>query len=138
MKFKYVVLIDDDPAVNYYHKYMIEGADFTDNILVGQSIEEALEILMEFQEVNDIDPSLVVLDVNMPKYNGFEFVMKYYDIFQELRRRNVMIIFLTTSRNPSDIDKASQLDVISDYKQKPMTESMLMELKDVVNKANSQ
>ena len=130
MKFKYVVLIDDDPAVNYYHRYMIEAAEFTDNILVGQNIEEALEILKKFQKVNDIDPSLVVLDVNMPKYNGFEFVIKHYHIFEELRKRNVMIIFLTTSRNPTDIEKASQLDVISGYKQKPMTESMLVELKN--------
>ena len=130
MKFKYVVLIDDDPAVNYYHRYMIEAAEFTDNILVGQNIEEALEILKKFQKVNDIDPSLVVLDVNMPKYNGFEFVIKHYHIFEELRKRNVMIIFLTTSRNPTDIEKASQLDVISGYKQKPMTESMLVELQN--------
>jgi len=130
MKFKYVVLIDDDAAVNYYHQYVIETANFTDKVLVGQSIEEALEILKEIQKVNEITPSLVVLDVNMPKYTGFEFVAKYYEIFQELKKRNVMIIFLTTSKNPGDIEKASQLDVISDYKQKPMTESMLVELQN--------
>ena len=127
-KFKYIVLIDDDEAVNYYHQYLIEDADLTDNILVGQNIEEALEILRKFQKINDVEPSLVILDVNMPRYDGFEFVTKYYDIFQELRSRNVLIIFLTTSKNPSDLEKASQLDVICGYKQKPMTEDMIKEL----------
>ena len=79
-----------------------------------------------------MNPSLVILDVNMPKYNGFEFVTKYYDVFQELKQRNVMIIFLTTSNNPKDLEKASELKVVSDYKQKPMTEEMIKELQDMM------
>jgi len=133
MKFKYIVLIDDDDAVNYYHQYVLENMDCTENILVGQNIEDAVNILKEVQKVNDINPSLIVLDVNMPKYNGFEFVTKYYEVFQELRDRNVMIIFLTTSNNPQDIEKANELKVVSDYKQKPMTEEMIIELQKLVH-----
>jgi len=133
MKFKYIVLIDDDDAVNYYHQYVLENMDCTENILVGQNMEDAVNILREVQQVNDINPSLIILDVNMPKYNGFEFVTKYYEVFQELRDRNVMIIFLTTSNNPQDIEKANELKVVSDYKQKPMTEEMIKELQKLVH-----
>lgn len=132
MKFKYIVLIDDDDAVNYYHQYVLENMNCTENILIGRNIEDAVEILKKVQEINDVDPSLVILDVNMPKYNGFEFVTKYYDVFQELKRRNIMIIFLTTSNNPQDIEKANELEIVSDYKQKPMTEEMIIELQNKV------
>lgn len=132
MKFKYIVLIDDDDAVNYYHQYVLENMNCTENILIGRNIEDAVSILMTVQKINDVNPSLVILDVNMPKYNGFEFVTKYYEVFQELKRRNVMIIFLTTSNNPQDIEKANELEVVSDYKQKPMTEEMIKELQDML------
>lgn len=132
MKFKYIVLIDDDDAVNYYHQYVLENMNCTENIMIGRNIEDAVSILMTVQKINDVNPSLVILDVNMPKYNGFEFVTKYYEVFQELKRRNVMIIFLTTSNNPQDIEKANELEVVSDYKQKPMTEEMIKELQDML------
>jgi len=132
MKFKYIVLIDDDDAVNYYHQYVLENMDCTENILIGRNIDDAVKILQTVQEINDVDPSLVILDVNMPRYNGFEFVTKYYEVFQELKRRNVMIVFLTTSNNPQDIEKANKLEIVSDYKQKPMTEEMIKELQERV------
>ena len=132
MKFKYIVLIDDDDAVNYYHQYVLENMNCTENILIGRNIDDAVKILKTVQEINDVDPSLVILDVNMPRYNGFEFVTKYYDVFQELKRRNIMIIFLTTSNNPQDIEKANELEIVSDYKQKPMTEEMIIELQNKV------
>ncbi len=132
MKFKYIVLIDDDDAVNYYHQYVLENMNCTENILIGRNIEDAVKILKSVQEINDVDPSLVILDVNMPRYNGFEFVTKYYEVFQELKKRNVMIIFLTTSNNPQDIAKANELKIVSGYKQKPLTEEMIKELQDKV------
>ena len=66
---------------------------------------------------------LVISDVMMPVMDGFEFV----EAFRKLSFPNqdkIVIVMLTTSSNPKDLDKVDALG-IGGYINKPLTEEKL-------------
>ncbi len=128
MSFEYILLIDDEMSVNYFHEYLIEDLHLTQRILKARNIEEGYQQLCRLKEAQEINPSLIFLDINMPRYNGFEFIDKYSHLLESLIDRGVSLVILTTSSNPSDLKQAQSYNLISSYEQKPMTVEMLERL----------
>jgi len=78
---------------------------------------------------NGTHPDMIFLDINMPGMNGWEFLEEYSKLDKQ-RQSEVIIIMLTTSDSPSDKAKAAALDIVADYKTKPLTKEMVHEIKD--------
>lgn len=112
-------------SVNYFHEYLIEDMNLTSKILKARNAEEGKQQLLKLEKAAEIRPSLIFLDINMPRYNGFEFIDMNAELLQELTDRGVYILILTTSTNYRDIEQAQRYDLISSYEQKPMTFEML-------------
>jgi CheY-like chemotaxis protein len=69
--------------------------------------EEALEFLYKIGKYKDAPtPSLMLLDINMPKMNGFEVLEK---LKTDERHKKMPIIMLTTSEREKDIETAYNL-----------------------------
>ena len=69
--------------------------------------EEALEFLYKIGKYKDAPtPSLMLLDINMPKMNGFEVLEK---LKTDVRHKKMPIIMLTTSEREKDIETAYNL-----------------------------
>ena len=121
------MLIDDDFATNLYHKIVIEECKCTQNIVVKNSGEDALEYLkIPFDEANP-KPNVIFLDINMPRMNGWEFLEAYKELPTAQRADNV-VVMLSTSSNPDDLDRAKADPYIKDYRSKPITVQMLEEI----------
>ena len=73
--------------------------------------QEALDFL------RDTQPGMILLDINMPGLNGYDF-LKQRNLVPELRR--IPVIVLTTSDDPQDIAKCYQMGANS-YIHKPVT-----------------
>ncbi|MGI9309181.1 MAG: response regulator, partial [Gammaproteobacteria bacterium] len=70
---------------------------------------EALEYLQEGVESgNDSMPSLVILDINMPRMNGLELLTK---IRADSRLRHLIVFVLTTSNDEKDKFEAFNMNV---------------------------
>lgn len=104
-KINCILLVDDNPADNYYNKFIIKDADVCNHIQTALNGVEALSYLRKSEE--DIKsesfpkPDIIFLDINMPRMNGFEFLEEYKKLDESLRSK-VLIIMLTTSLNPED------------------------------------
>jgi CheY-like chemotaxis protein len=119
-KLNTVMLIDDDEPTNFLSKMLIEEAHCAENIQVADSGKMALDYLSNSSE----SPDLIFLDINMPAMNGCEFLDKYKEL-EKAKQGKIVIIMLTTSLNPDDKVKASQMPEIAGFENKPLSPEMI-------------
>jgi CheY-like chemotaxis protein len=123
-KINCILLVDDDNINNFINERLLKKLNITNNVKVAMNGEEALDFIKNNKE--EIHPELILLDINMPVMDGFEFLQEYnkVDFNGKLKPH---IIMLTTSTNPNDVNKVKQSD-ITGYINKPLTESKIMEI----------
>ena len=126
-KLNRILLIDDDAATNFLHKMVIQKANCTEEVVAVTSGQAALDFLVSSANGTHSQPDLIFLDVNMPGMNGWAFLEKYEEL-QIDQKAQFVVVMLTTSLNPDDKAKAEELDLIKDFKSKPLTEAMLQEV----------
>jgi len=110
---KKILLVDDEPDIVEFLKYNLEQQNF--EVIVGYNGEEALQKLAE-------KPDLIVLDIMMPKLDGFETCKR---IREKKEFENVPIVFLTAKAGEIDEIKGLELGA-SDYIQKPISPNKLI------------
>lgn len=129
-KINCILLIDDNPADNEYHKIIIHEANVCNHIQVAIDGPKALDYIIKSGEVNQFEafpkPDLIYLDINMPGMNGFEFVEEYHKLDERLKAK-VVIIMLTTSLNPDDKIRATNYKELKEFSNKPLTVEILHE-----------
>lgn len=125
-KIAFTLLIDDDDITNIVNQMLLEDLDLTDELLIARNGKEALELIERRQRSQECLPNLILLDINMPVMNGFEFLTAFEKLEIEARS-SVIIVMLTTSMNPEDV-KIAQETTIGGYLNKPLTENDLQKV----------
>ena len=115
------LLVDDDPATNYLNRKLLQRLSVTVQVREARNGQEALQLLATSctDPVAPACPALIFLDVNMPVMNGFDFL----DAYQQLplaQQRAIVIVMLTTSLHPTDVEHADLLPVAG-FLTKPLT-----------------
>ncbi len=120
-----VLLVDDDETANFLNQSLLEDLAVAGQILVAHNGMEALDVLQK-QCSQGRCPQLILLDINMPVMNGFEFL----DAYQQLEiahKQSVVIVMLTTSLNPNDVGRLGKIPAVG-FLNKPLTEQMVRDL----------
>lgn len=123
-----ILLVEDDEVDVMNVKRAFEKAHITNPLFVANNGLEALEKLRSRDIPNY--RRLILLDLNMPKMNGIEFL-------RELRKDpelcSLPVVVLTTSRMDQDRIESYQLNVAG-YLLKPVTFATFCELMVTLNK----
>ena len=122
-----VLLIDDDEPTNYLHKVLWERSGLSKSVLTAQNAKEALEVLQEKMDEGYPLPNIIFLDIHLPAMDGWEFIEQYEEIL-DARKNEVKLIMLSTTVNPEDHRKAKELDVVFDFRSKPLTPQAIQEI----------
>ena len=122
-KLNCILLVDDNDADNEFHSIIIQKVGITDNIQIAEDGEEALEFL---KKENQVMPELIFLDINMPRMNGWEFLEEYKQL--NIKEKQIIIVMLTTSVNPADMERANKIAEVTGFKVKPLNAAMLTEI----------
>ncbi|MCW3111021.1 MAG: response regulator [Segetibacter sp.] len=125
IKLNRVLLIDDDDVTNFLHKKVLMRTGIVRNIETVETAKEALDLLCE-NEVSG-KPELIFLDVNMPGLTGWDFIDEYKAIKERYGIEST-IILLTASANPDDEKKARDINEITEFLSKPLTDEMVNEI----------
>lgn len=123
-----IMLVDDDSTANFLHKEILNEMGIAQEIITELNGEEAIKTLSALCAANRC-PDLILLDINMPKMNGFEVVEKFQRMYMENTPPGV-VVMVTSSLNPADVRKAREL-AVDGYLSKPLNED---ELNEIINK----
>lgn len=122
-KFETIMLIDDNKADNLFHRVVIKKSRFAGDVVIFQYAEEALSFLQSSPKRVD----LILLDINMPRMNGFEFLENYHSL-EEGKKAQGVVIMLTTSLNPEDELRAKRHPDVKGFMNKPLTAESFQEI----------
>lgn len=120
--------MDDDDTSNFINKLVLKGMNISSDIKVSTNGEDALAYLKKnFKENNPGKcPTLILLDINMPVMNGFEFLDAIKNI-PEINNEDLHVCMLTSSTNPEDIRRAKEYN-IQGYLDKPLTPEKIQQV----------
>lgn len=110
-----VMVVDDSACDLLFTRIMLErcGAGF--EVLQMESASEALRQLQE--DWSGI--GLILLDINMPRMNGWEF-LEAYGALASGRAAHPTVVMLTSSPDPDDRARAQSCPLVSGYVEKPL------------------
>jgi CheY-like chemotaxis protein len=123
-----ILLVDDDEVDVMTVKRAFAKANIANQVFVATDGIEALELLR-----TDGIPThrrLVLLDLNMPRMNGIEFL---HEVRRDPALQTLTVVVLTTSNEDRDRVEAYQLNVAG-YLVKPVTFHSFADVMATLNK----
>lgn len=115
-----ILVVDDDPDIVQAVQIVLESQDY--QVITAYNGEEGLE------RIKKEKPDVVVLDLLMPKKDGFAVVR---ELKEDRRYAKLPILILTSvredaSRRRYELETGMELDV-DDYVEKPIAPVLLIE-----------
>lgn len=103
MNATHILLVEDNEGDILLTKEAFEESKVKTKISVAKNGQEALDFLYRKGDYVNVDrPDLILLDINIPLFNGHEVLEK---IKNDSVLKTIPVIMLTTSSNQKDIDK---------------------------------
>ncbi|MHB1278287.1 MAG: response regulator [Bacteroidia bacterium] len=120
-----VCIIDDDPIFVFGLQRFLKMAHLGDDYIHYSNGKVALEGLRKYREIHDSLPDLILVDLNMPVMDGWQFLENYS---QELNTEGQLVFIISSSIDPADIKKANTFPFVKEFISKPITSEKLKEL----------
>ncbi|MES2457917.1 MAG: response regulator [Bacteroidota bacterium] len=118
-------IIDDDQVFTYLMSRQMKLVDFCDTILVFNDGDEALKYLRPIIETPETLPSLILLDINMPILDGWQFL----DEFSKFKiEKKITVYIVSSSVDQADHLKAGNYPKVSNFYIKPITKEHLLKM----------
>lgn len=125
---RHLMIIDDDQVDQYLYKRMIKRSGVFTSTIMFSLATDALEHLRK-TEREKID--LIVLDINMPRMDGFEFLEVATTEFGENLDSSIVLL-MTASLAPRDVERAKSFSVVAGILNKPLTVEILKSWPDTL------
>jgi len=123
---KPILLVEDDSVDVMTVKRALKDLNITNTLVHLVNGEEALEYL---RNDGNNEPGIILLDLNMPKMNGIEFLEV---VKADKTLKKIPVVVLTTSKNERDILESFELSAAG-YIVKPADYKKFVETIRVIN-----
>ena len=127
-KMEKILIVDDDQISNFLTTNVIKRNSKNPEITVCLDGKEAYDLLQVKINNSCQLPDLILLDINMPNMNGFDFLEAFRQ-FQDCGHMPVIII-ITTSDHIYDIERLKDFPEVEVYLNKPLKEDNFLYIAD--------
>lgn len=90
-----------------------------------------IELLKDLDSHFTVSKTIIILDIQMPVMNGFEFAEEFEKLPQTTKDK-FEIFMISSSVNNSDRDRSSNFPSINNLQVKPLSKTMIAEMVDHV------
>jgi len=120
-----LLVIDDDDINIFIIKKIVEKTGFDIDMVARNNGQQAIDYINETIAQNNPLPQLVLIDINMPVMNGWEFIEAYEMLNIE---QKVDMYILSSSVYENDIEKTKSYKAVKGFISKPLSMERLTEL----------
>jgi CheY-like chemotaxis protein len=120
-------VIDDDMIYQFAVKLNLKQLKLADSVLCFSNGEVAKIYLIENSNNHDALPDVILLDINMPIMDGWDF-LDWFSGYKDQLCKVIPIFMVSSSIDWRDIEKAKGYKEVVDYISKPLTDGNFFEI----------
>jgi CheY-like chemotaxis protein len=117
---KRILIIDDDTTNNFINTLIIKRSGMAENLKIFTKTSEAIHFL---DNAGSDFPDIILVDINLPVLDGWDFLKHYYKMGHNLRK--TVIAMVSSSVFKEDQIKAKSFDRVVEFISKPLTPEKL-------------
>lgn len=122
--YKTIVIIDDSPLERFLAETLAKSSGFAQVVIPFATAAEALAYLADPAATM---PDIILVDIQMPLINGFQFLEEYGKLPEEATGSCKVIMFSSTLA-PEDKARVKSYPVVKAFIEKPLSEKKFREL----------
>jgi len=123
----HVALVDDDRVYQFTIEKMLKRLDQRVRFQWFKDGEEAIVFINKHAFDPDQLPDILILDINMPYMDGWQF-LDVYEIALPALAKRIDIFMISSSADVRDQNRARQCTNVTEYLEKPITTDLLRQL----------
>ena len=124
-----IMIIDDDPVHHSITKVILKKNGLTQPVQSYFEADKAIDHLITSSKDYLLLPDIILLDINMPIMDGWQFMENFERFKGELNSLPAIYIF-TSSITDTDRNKAKSYELVVGYIEKPVDTVVLKALLD--------
>ena len=125
----FVYIVEDDSVSGFLIKHELDNHSTFKENTTFENGKIAFDELTMNSDSERLLPDLILLDINMPIMNGWEFL----DAFSGLKySKKIPIVILTSSINPADVEKSKTYNVVKGFISKPLNSEKLDHISELI------
>jgi len=119
-----IIAIDDDDIVLFLHELYLKENFTSNDIKTFNSAENAIEYFLK--KIHHETEYLVVIDINMPRMNGWDFIetIKQLPFYSKMH-----IVIASASIDVRDKEKANSYSRVIDFCEKPINDELCLKFR---------
>ncbi|WP_183562176.1 response regulator [Mucilaginibacter sp. SP1R1] len=125
-------VIDDDPIYTYTVKRIIDRSLIADKTLFFSDGKQAFDFFKENSAQTDRLPDLILLDINMPVWDGWQFMDEFVKISNTIKKK-ITVYVVSSSIDEDDHRKACSYKQIADFVIKPISDEVLKKMVEYIS-----
>ncbi|RTY89811.1 response regulator [Flavobacterium sp. GT3R68] len=126
-KIENICLIDDDMIFQFLTQKVICETKLVKDIDLFSNGLDAIKFLKSVQNERELLPDIILLDLFMPVMDGWAFLDEYRKLESKLAKE-IPIFIVSSSIDPSDLQKSKLISSVSDFIVKPMTKEKFLHI----------
>jgi len=119
-----VFIIDDDPIHQRIAQIMISKHNLFDEYFSYTEAQKALDFLQENKKNEETLPDVILLDLNMPVLDGWDFLDTFETLIKEFKK-NIRVFIVSSSVDEKDLLRSKSYVAVKGFISKPLSPDII-------------